>query len=85
MNAEKKKLKKNNKRKDIDKRKTGEHCSNRNEVADIELSFCQFITMSHAKAIEEFQDRPMAIPYSPQTKQTKHGFTHNLFHGIWGL
>ena len=37
---------------------------------------------SHAKAIEEFQDRPMAIPYSPQTKQTKHGFTHNLFHGI---
>jgi len=46
MNAEKKKLKKNNKRKDIDKRKTGEHCSNRNEVADIELSFCQFITMS---------------------------------------
>ena len=24
------------------------------------------------------QDRPMAIPYSPQTKQTKHGFAHAL-------
>jgi len=44
MNAGKKKQKKKHtKRKYIEKRKTGEHCSNRNEVEEIELNFCQFI------------------------------------------